>query len=260
MIIETITGIVVVVGVIVGLGKVSKRRKAQQLALKTRQEDELKRSLLDLRGGIWIREPNGSEHTIQNRVEQELARRSMALFNLRSSAVLTLIKDGTWSEEIASSLLDVAVIGRIKITDWEQDEWRYVSIRHVDTETGRRFDELPRDHPHARRVNSVYSSSLSPSDVFPQKYYYEPYEEFERRKEMEKQVAKGVRRQRYTLDVRFYGPEGQILGGCVANASDRDSNPLNLLVAELVNDLTSTVKPSIDAHSRNSALNELYGS
>lgn len=258
MIVETAIGIVILGGGILGLKKISTHSRQQKLALETSKADELKRSLLGIRGGVWIREPNGSEHVIQNRVEQELTRRSLALFNLRNEAVQALVKEGTWNQEIASSNLDVAVIGRIKVSEWEEDEWEYITVRHVDTETGRRFDALDCDHPGYREPNSLYDTTNVASTIFgSNRFYYEPREEFGRRQEIEKRVIRGRKHRCLTLDVRFYGPEGKICGGCVAESSGNDGDPIGTLVSKLVSDLIAAIKPSIDAHDRILALTEL---
>lgn len=257
MIVET-TLAVVVIGAMISAKRLSSLKKSrEQLALKTRQEEELKRSLYGLRGGVWIREPNGSQHMIQNLVEQALSRRSMALFDLRNDHVRTLLKSGKWNPEIANGFLDVAIIGRMVTQEREVDEYVYISVQHVDTATGRRFDQLDFTHPNRRKPNSGSKSYLLESNGYSRDYYFEPREEFTRRREMEKTLAQGVARISYTLDVRFYGPEGQIRGGCVATTNSTTDSPMQQLAELLVNAIAQAVRPSVDAHDRNKAFTEL---
>lgn len=240
---------------------ISDKRRISQLALEARRKElALRNSLKDVRGGVWIREPNGSEHIVQNKIEQELSRRGMALFNLRNEPVQTLVKTGEWNPEIAASHLDVAIIGRIKTAEREVLEYGQKPVQHVDTQTGRRFDALPKDHPNYRKANSSsadYLRDYTYDGLYPIKYYFEPHEEYKRRCQIESQQVL-IKRSEYTLDIRFYGPQGQIRGGSIAHSSTQDQDPISVLVNKLVEDLASSVKPSIDAHDRSNSISELY--
>lgn len=244
-------GAIVVGGGCIAYSAVHRNRaKKKALANKNRQEEALRNALVGVKVGAWVREPNGSANIIQNLIEQELASRGAAVFALRNDHARTLLEEGNWNTEIASSRLDVALVGKIIIrTDANAQVYEYPTMLNIHTATGRRFDQLPFDHPDYRKPNSEFA-------MYDSYEYHEPREEYERRRELEKVVV--TRSIVYcTLDIRFYGPSGEIRGGCAEQVNDLDyENPTRTLVDRLISNLAKAVKPSIEAHERSSSLAE----
>lgn len=124
------------------------------------------------RGGVYIREPNGSESIIQNQVEQMFSERGMRLFRLHRAPVEDLLRDGIWTHALAGiNPIDIAIIGRIINTPGTWQE---------------------------RIIPDFNHSSLAPAQY------------------------KTIQGHYYTLDVRFYGPGGQVIGAFNERARDTD--------------------------------------
>ncbi len=174
-------------------------------------------SFLGLNGGVWIHEKNGSRTALEAQLFQRLVECQMTLYTLNQDAAQNLAKDGVWSSDLgpAGVQFDVIVTGYLHIKQLTLYFWHYPTRQHIDTETGRRFDELSLDQG-GRKKNSVVSYSLSPGSAssYQNKYYFEPQEEFAARQEREK-YQQAVPATEYTADIRFHGPGGQILGACV---------------------------------------------
>ncbi len=220
-------------------------RRYQRVSEKRRRQQELDqnlKSLFAIRGGVWIREPNGSEHHIQNLVEQELSLHGMVLSNLRREPTENLLKNGEWDPAIAASYIDVAVIGRIIVQTMDAEEVQYVTVQHVHTGTGLFFHQLPEME---RRKNNCACYDF-PCPYSGKYHYHESGEEFERRREMEKQVYP-VRRLQCSLDVRFYAPGGIIRGGCVTSVPLDSDDPIRELVTKLVSELAAVARRSLKA-------------
>lgn len=208
---------------------------------RNQQETERPPALAGIRGGVSLREPNGSAHPIQNLVEQALAKQGMALFNLCREPVERLLKAGEWSDEIAGgNLLDLAVIGQVVVREVGTVRNEYPSRRHTHTPTGKFFSDLSADHPDYRTV------------------YSEPKIMFDARREAEKRVVKAQVNQ-CTLDARFYGPDGRIHGAVIASSHLEDNDPSGTLANWLVGELGKVAKRSLAAHSRSRAELELFG-
>lgn len=210
------------------------------------------RVLQNIAGGVFIREPNGSVHPIQNLIEQELSRAGMALFDLRAEHAENLLKSGVWSDQIATSLIEVAIIGRIITKSETIQEKKYVTRQHEDTVTGRHFDSFSPDHQLYRKPNMMLDTKYE--------HYYEPEGEYERRREREAQI---VQREKVTtrLDARFYGTDGRILGASLAEAATSllGRDPLQIIVEKVTNDLRAVCLRSLQAHATSRAEIELFG-
>lgn len=212
--------------------------------------------LFGIRGGVFIRQPNGSSHPIQNLLEQALVRNGMALFDLRVDPALKLLEKNEWDDMIAQSLLDVAIVGHIIVRQVEGEQVEYVTVRHVDTETGRRFDALPMAHPDYRALNSSFNDHRSYYEVFGWNWYFEPEEEYQRRREIEREVYL-VKQNQLSIDVRFYGRSGEIHGGHVGWVPAGEDAAERMLVDGVVASLLETAEQSLRAHRTSLAEQEL---
>lgn len=221
---------------------------------KAEQKDD---SLFGIRGGVYIREPNGSEHPIQNLIEQALVERGMALFNLRHDSAGNLLKTGEWDDNIAQALIDVAIVGRVVVRMLEGA--LYQTIRHIHTATGRYFSDLPETdfdyrqptHWLSRCDGRVYAYNMY-STLYP--FFFESKLEYERRKELESGPRSTV-----SLDVRFYGRHGEIHGGCVVETVIGNPFGLQEIVTKLAEELGLVARRSLQAHSTSLAEQELLG-
>jgi hypothetical protein len=148
-------------------------------------------------GGVWIRQPNGSRHTIQNVIEQELCRKGMLLQDVNAIVAQRIHKEGTWSHDIAAAPIQVAIIGQVIVEKGVFDR-PVKPIQHIDPATGRHFSD-----------DSAGSGWRYMSGSF---FRIEPDEVFRHRCENNHSVQR-VSGTKITLDVRFYGPGGEIRGG-----------------------------------------------
>lgn len=242
----------------VELAKAWRRSRTQKaLPAPEKKEENPYASLFGIRGGVWIREPNSSEHPVQNMIEQELCRHGMALFNLNRDSVEKLLKQGEWDNTIAPKKIDVAAIGRIVVQVVEKEEVKYPTIQHIDTRTGKHLNSV---HPKERSATTTttYCFGSGGCPLSGTTHIHESDAEYEWRREQEKQIYP-VRKQLFSLDVRFYGTDGTIRGGCVVQAPDKHGDPLAYLVESVTGKLAEAAKTSIKAHSHVEALAEIDG-
>lgn len=243
-----------------------KRLLGRQDRDEIKQETQQAPALTGIRGGVFLREPNGSAHPIQNLVEQALVEQGMTLFNLRREPVERLLKTGEWSEAIAGgNLLNLAVIGQVIVRQVEAVRTEYPSRRHIHTATGGFFSDLSADHPDYQPPNAWFNGlgflPLGTYLINPYEWrqvYHEPEIMFNARCEAEKRCT-AIRVDQYTLDVRFHGPGGQIHGSVVASSRLEDNDPGDTLANWLVGELGKVAKRSLAAHSRSQAEIELFG-
>lgn len=210
----------------------------------------------DTSGGVWIKEPNGSSHPIQNIVEQQLCSSGVAVYDIRKAAAETLLRSGEWTAEIAANSLSFAVVGRIITTKTGKTSRISRTVRSIHSPTGKRFNDLPEDHPDYREPNSCYRDSVNLPLGFKAVFYTEPKDEFRVRSDKEAQEVP-LDISEYALDVRFYGQGGRILGACVAKVDDSSEEPLKELAEQLLQHLAESLKPSLNAHERKGAFDEL---
>ncbi len=252
--IETILGLIVAAGA--GAGITSWLKRGRPASESSRAESEPDNSLFAIRGGVWIREPNGSSHQIQNRIEQALAERGMALYNLRREPAEALLRDGEWTPDIASESIDVAVVGRIVIQTFDVTEEEYISRQHIHTPTGLYFHQVD-PQSGGRKANCQCHNYDFPSYLRGEPHYHESKDQFDQRRELEK-TCKVQKRNIYSLDVRFYGPNGRIRGGCVAKTlTPSEDTASSELTDTLVSDLSVVLRQSIAAHSTSAVEAEL---
>lgn len=210
-------------------------------------EEKLKKfddkHFLGLRGGVFISNEDETRSAIQSLLEQKLVELGMELYTLHFDAVEKLVKDGVFGVDISSRPLDIIIAGKCTTIKETREEWEYPTVRHVDTETGLRFDALPYEHPHYRTLNS-YSFDSERKD-----YYSETKEEFTRRRELEKKKIT-VEVEKYRVDIRFYGPNGTIRGACICSADSQQgtSEALQTLLCEIIEKLVHAVPISRVAH------------
>lgn len=176
-------------------------------------------------GGVWIRQPNGSRHTIQNLIEQELCRKGMLLYDLNAAVAHRVHKEGSWSHDIATAPIQVAIIGQVLVEKGTFDR-PVKPIRHINPLTGQRY---------------VYSTSGDGWErMGDSNFYCEPEEVFRHRCENNHHTIR-VSGTKITIDVRFYGPGGEIRGAhakSVVVAGDvEEIVELEAAVTEVVNKL-----------------------
>lgn len=213
-------------------------------------------SLYGIRAGVWIRQPNGSEHLIQNAVEQALSQHGMALHLLHRDPVEQILRDGKWNPKIADKPISVAVIGRIIAPKASNDTVPAgVSTRqHIHTPSGRYFHEIPIDEG-GREPNCTCEQFDQPEKG--KAHYCEPWNQYMARQERERGrtiIGEGI-----SLDVRFFGPDGAVRGGFAKTAPCTEGDQIGWLVNGLVRELAATAKTSIAAHAQALAAAEAYG-
>ena len=273
MIIEGIIGGAALGGTAL-IGVLAKRRSIKLQNMAHQLEESVKTppmSLAGISGGVYIRTQKGSEHYIQNQVEQTLVAAGLSLFNLQTVCANKLLTKGTWDDNIAQGLIDVAVVGRLVIGQVESEQTKYVSVQHVDTNSGKRFDALESTNPSYREPNCcdcldvrrymlkgehhplssdhMYSASKRP-------HFCEPLEEFERRRELEK-IVERIKEDTFSLDVRFYGRNGEIHGGYAEGYAGNSYEPIELLVKGVTDALIKAASKSLQSHQRSAAELEL---
>lgn len=224
----------------------------------------LRRQLTGIRAGVWIREPNNSAHIFQNVLEQKLVEHGMVMFDLRREHAKSLVEHGEWNPEFSTSILDVAIVGRIIPKSTKEEITRHVTKRHYDTATGLRFDSLPKDHPNYRSLNAY--KNKDGEILFDSKHskrfniYVEPNTDFEFRLEREA-ITEEVTVNNLSVDLRFYGPLGQIHGGHAntLRLNGKEEDVLSQLADETLEKLANAVKPSLIAHMGSVSEAELDG-
>ncbi len=218
--------------------------------------------MVGIRGGVWIRRPDGNAHPIQNLIEQELSARGMALFNLRREPAESLIKNGEWDPAIAASPPDVVIVGRFISQMVDASRTTYPTVQHVHTTSGLRFDSLPAGHPDRPLGNSTSRREFAPAPSYQPDgnvYFFEHFEHFRQRREAEK-VVEALVTEKCTLDARFYGPDGSIRGGYARfkfMADEKD--PFGAFTNELVTAVVEATKKSLLSHEDSLARLEMYG-
>lgn len=244
LILELIAFTLIGAGLLAAAKRVVLPLKAKRVSEKAAPDNRL----YGVRGGVWVKEPNGSSHPFQNLLEQELCQRGMALYDLRHRPTENLLKTGEWEDTIATGPLDVAIIGRIIVHKTEIEETRCVSVQHVHTHTGKFFYKLGPDHPDYRAPNKVAHFNKLGGILLRdnESYYEESDSEFARRREIERLVDI-LTVEKYSLDVRFYGPNGVIRGGCTIMGPANGNQSLQNLVTETANQLASVTKLSLAA-------------
>ena len=225
-------------------------------------------NLNGIRAGVWVREPNNSAHVIQNLLHQALVKRGVALFDLRFQHAENLIRDGEWSPEISTSPLDAMIVGRILIKPRQTFAFKKISVRGIHTATGKHFHELPVSDENYRAPNAYQANptdrdtiNFNEGDVSRFNVYVEPSNVFSLRCANE-QVQVPTDNIDVTLDVTFYGPQGQIHGAYARTkvfTGKTVVHPTELLdlVDGVVAELADTIKSSLYYHSVSRAEMEL---
>lgn len=215
-----------------------------------------KSSLIGLRAGVCVREPDNTEHPIQNSIEAGLVERGVALFGLRRKAVLSILRDGVWQDNIAAGVLDFAVIGKVIVRQEQWDVYTFPTVQHVHTASGQLFSRLPKDDPDYRVPNDfnsylVGTMILANAKLLPQEAYYnEADAQYALRREQEKVLTGHKIVTVCTLDARFYGPDGRIHGSFNMTAKSNEvRDPVGWLAGKLVDQLANTAAASIAVHT-----------
>jgi hypothetical protein len=223
-------------------------------------------SLIGLKMGVYIKEPNGVASPIQNRVEGGLIQLGAAVFDLERDAIQQFLKKGTWNDAITLNGLDMVAIGHIVVRQDERDQYVFPTVQHIQTSSGLPFHVLRSDDPEMRVPNrfndsDYFDKNLSGYKVGPElSYYFESDAEFKLRRAREKVLVGKISVTGYTLDVRVYGSNGQMytsFNEAVDSASS--SEPLRELGAQLIDQIISCTPVAMAAHTRAESIAEIGG-